>query len=69
MIKQPTETAESITCQECLMPAASQQTLIDHADGSSTLLCVKCPFCKQIVDAHMTKISISCPKCKVTVNY
>ncbi len=29
--------------------------------------CVTCPFCKQVVDALLTRTSISCPECKVTV--
>lgn len=55
-------------CEECVIPMPEQE-LINHEDGTSTLKCVKCPFCKEIVDAHMTKTSISCPACKVTVNY
>jgi hypothetical protein len=32
------------------------------------MLCVTCPFCKEVVNAILTGTSISCPKCKVTVD-
>jgi hypothetical protein len=29
--------------------------------------CVTCPFCKDIVDAILTKDTITCPTCKIEV--
>ena len=37
------------------------------------LLCVKCPFCKEIVEAEVTEINnsktIYCPACKAKAEY
>lgn len=55
-------------CEECVIPAPAQ-TRVDNPDGSSTLHCVKCPFCLQIVSAHMTRTQISCPECKAVATY
>lgn len=45
---------------------------IDHdrivSSNPYLMPCVTCPFCKQVVDAILTKETISCPLCKVTVN-
>ncbi|CAN5675976.1 hypothetical protein BH23PAT1_BH23PAT1_4520 [soil metagenome] len=61
--------SRSNDCNECVLPMALQESLVNNSDGSSTLKCVKCPFCKRIVDARMTKTSISCPECKAEVLY
>lgn len=58
---------EPPVCADCVIPAG--QSLVQNEDGSSTLMCVKCPFCKQIVNAHMTKTTISCPECKALVQF
>ena len=29
--------------------------------------CVSCPFCKEVVNAILTKSTIACPACKVEV--
>lgn len=62
-------TTETETCEVCIASAPTSETLVHHADGSSTLMCVKCPFCQEIVNAHMTKTTISCPACRITVSY
>ena len=45
---------------------------IDHnrkppVDNPNIMPCVTCPFCKQLVDAILTKTTISCPNCLVEV--
>lgn len=67
-VKPMTSKTEKV-CEECVMPTARQQNLIQHADGAATLQCVTCPFCKKVVNAFMTKTSISCPECKAQVDY
>jgi hypothetical protein len=46
--------------------------VIDHDRISNTdpnlMPCVTCPFCKELVDAILTKTTISCPACEVTVS-
>lgn len=32
------------------------------------LRCVTCPFCKELVDAVLTKTTIACPACSVIVD-
>lgn len=38
------------------------------AEEKDYLRCVNCPFCKQTVDAILTKTTIACPKCEVVVD-
>lgn len=44
---------------------------IDHdriaADDPNKMPCVTCPFCKETVDAILTRTTIACPECKVVV--
>ena len=45
-------------CEDCVIPASALPDLS---------LCVRCPFCKQVVNAIMTETHISCPACLVSV--
>ena len=45
----------------CIVPATKLQ------EQTGELPCVRCPFCKEIVTAILTKTSIACPACKVSV--
>lgn len=38
------------------------------AEEKNFLRCVTCPFCKEIVDAILTKTTIACPACDVIVD-
>ena len=37
-------------------------------DTPDLMRCVTCPFCKEIVDAILTKDAISCPRCGARVD-
>ena len=45
----------------CIVPVTVPQ------EGAKELPCVRCPFCKEIVTAILTKTTIACPACKVKV--
>lgn len=45
----------------CALPITIDQQV------SGEMPCVRCPFCKEIVTAILTKTTISCPACKITV--
>lgn len=64
----------SLTKQEYEHQKANCEGLceIDHDRISNTnpniMPCVTCPFCREIVNAILTKTTIACPECKVKVN-
>ncbi len=64
MTKQATEHKKiEIDCEECVMPVG-----LSEEDQDTTILkCVRCPFCKQSVNAMLTITHITCPKCHVSV--
>ncbi len=37
-------------------------------DNPNMMMCVTCPFCKELVNAILTDTTIACPECKVVVN-
>lgn len=45
----------------CIVPTTKVQ------EQTGELPCVRCPFCKEIVTAVLTKTTIACPACKVKV--
>lgn len=54
---------QAVTCDGlCEVPVTDEQ----QAEG--ILPCVKCPFCKEIVNAVLTPKTIHCPACKITVS-
>ncbi len=50
-------------CKECVMPLVQSPVVSEE----KILKCVRCPFCKQTVNAVLTDTHISCPKCEVSV--
>ena len=53
---------QAAACDDlCAVPVTQEQ----HQAGE--LPCVRCPFCKLVVTAILTKTTISCPECKTTV--
>ena len=60
-----------MTKEEYIEKQKACDTLCDVTDElveeRNFMKCVTCPFCKEIVDAIVTKSTIACPKCEIIV--
>lgn len=51
-------------CAECFI---TPHDSLPESSEPMVLKCVRCPFCKQTVNAELTETHISCPACGVSV--
>lgn len=54
--------------QECLECVVTPHDELAADNEPMVLKCVRCPFCKQTVNAVLTETHIACPACGVEVS-
>jgi hypothetical protein len=61
---QTDDTTKTEECLECIVTPHEQ---LPENNEPMVLKCVRCPFCRETVNAVLSATHISCPACKVVV--